>query len=135
MGHQARVRSERRLGTAAKPKYPFVLGGKVELGFSREEWAALLEFQRQVNLEGEKTLSLEVLCRQAIFLTIQQTYEQARKLEAQLAAKQAAEREAVNGGDSGVLAGNPETLSHSEDAAPDLLADPAERATETPAAE
>lgn len=119
MGRNAKLRAERKLNAA--PKVPYTVAGRVQLTFNLIEWEALMEFQRQMNVQGEKVLSVEQLCRQAVFLTLQQAYAQAHKLEQKLAA----EAQGVSDGQSTsrIIATDNASAPTSEDAATDLLAE------------
>lgn len=80
MGRASLARRARKIGAGNKYKKPYVWGGGLDLDFSVEEWDELHRFRDAVNSTGGEQLSLEKICKQAIFMTIQRAYNEAHKL-------------------------------------------------------
>lgn len=76
MGRASRARAERRATGSGFRKKPWIYGGGIELDFNEDEWAEMCRFQDAVNSTGEQ-LSMNQICRQAIFMTIQRAYQEA----------------------------------------------------------
>lgn len=96
---------------------------KLTLTFNDLERRALLEFQRVINQPGQDVLSLEHICRQAIFLSIQESYRRALN---------SGQMEKSNGKSSeGDTQGDTQSASVSENAPAGALADSQSSAVES----
>lgn len=117
MGKQARVRSER---AAQKLRQPYVIGLRVELTFDKEETDALLRFQKVINSSGS-VMSIEQLCKQAVFFSVNESYARAAALDKEAKLRL---QEKTNGkSESGNTEGNTEAPQLGTDVASDLLAE------------
>ncbi len=82
--------------TQQEKRKPYKLGLKLILKFSDEEAASLNRFQEAINSHGQ-VLSMETLCRQAIFLAISESYRKADEYQRALNEKAKAKKESTDG--------------------------------------
>lgn len=136
MGKASYARRLRKVGADNKYKKPYVFGGGVELDFSVEEWDELQRFLGAVNSSGGEHLTLERVCKQAVFMTVQRAYQEAHKLAAESKSpvdSSTNQQSGVTDGQSTSTntAGTSANLLVRQDAGPTVLAEAPPSGTET----